>query len=259
MSRPPQNSSAKPGSADQPSRTKRQFDDAINRIVMDTARRVAEHEAETGNIEESFSRKSFLTPLVNRARESLAKRNAWERSESSWTQVRRETRRFRGWSNWKPPVAGAPTTETTGWSSELRLLAAPVVFGAVVLLLAPLWIRLRPKLAAYFQAAATLASLRTAKIDSPGELVQALDRFLLAQFGLSAAWWHCRTVERELRTLRPDISEEVSRLATVYELSRYGPDSTAIDAARLEQAAQTLRRLAAGPAADESAFSAAPA
>jgi hypothetical protein len=166
---------------------------------------------------------------------------------------------MRGWSNWKPPVVSPPAAETASWSSELRLLAAPVVFGAAVLLLAPLWFRLRPKLAAYLHATATLASLRSARIGSPKELVQSLDQFLLAQFGLAAAWWHCRTVERELRTLRPDLSEDVSQLATTYELSRYGPDSAAIGAACLEQAAQTLRRLAAGPTEDEPAFSAGPA
>jgi hypothetical protein len=220
---------------------------------MDAARRVADQEAVTGRMEEAFSRESFLTPLVKKARESLAERNGWARRESSW--LRRQSRRIRAEQvvkqlHWKPPVASAPAAAPVGWSAELRLLAAPVVLGAVALLLVPIWVRLRPKLAAYFNASATLASLRALHVHSPGELVLAVDRFLLAQFGLAAAWWNCRRVERELLELRPEMRGEISDLAAVYELSRFGPDATAIDAGRLERSAATLRRLAAGPASE---------
>jgi hypothetical protein len=259
--RPDPNRGAAEPSREPKPRSRRQFNDEVNRIAMDAARRVADKEGETGAIGSSLSRDSFLTPLVKRARESLARRNGWEGQDSSW--LRDQSQRVRRWSRgqrfeFRPSIANPPAADSGGWSSELKLLGAPVAFGALLLLLLPLWVRLRPKLAAYLNAAATLASLRTLTIDSPADLVRAVDKFLLAQFGLAAAWWHCRTVEMELLRLRPGMSGELSNLSAAYELSRYGPDSMAIDAVRLEQAAQTLRRLAE-PAASENSHSAGPA
>jgi hypothetical protein len=253
---PPRN--LRPGSEDEPTaasdrpRSRSEIDESVNRIVMDVARRVAEREAETGGIESSLSRESFLTPLVKRAERAIAQRSRWNSREPSW--LRNGSRQVRSWNPARrldlPSLPSAPSAGSIGGPAQWKLLAAPVLFGAVVLLLAPVWVRLRPRLMAYLNASKTLASLRTVRIDAPGELVQAVDRFLLAQFGLAAAWWHCRTVEQELRRLRPEMSQELAALATAYELARYGPDAAAIDAARLEQSAQTLRRLA-DPAASE--------
>jgi hypothetical protein len=252
QNRPPATPVAPERSSERP-RTRRQFDEAVNRIIMDAARTAADQEAESGAMATALSRESFLTPLVDKARESLAGRNHWNSSEREW--MRAQERRVRGWNlrerlHWKPPVASPPAADAAASSLEWKLLAAPVVFGAVVLLLAPVWVRLRPKLAAYLQASATLASLRSLEIDSPQELVAAVDRFLLATFGLSAAWWHCRKVGRELRRLRPELSGEIEELADLYELARFGPDATTISAESLERAASTLRRLAEGPAAE---------
>ncbi len=146
------------------------------------------------------------------------------------------------------PNLSLPATPAVDMSAPeggyLSLLAAPAAVGLAVLLAVPLWRRYRGRIAAWLGGAAPAFDLTGRSVRRPEDLVQALDRFLIARFGGRATWWHCRAVERALTELAPEARDDVARLVATYELARYGPRSRPVAPHQLEQATATLRRLA---------------
>jgi hypothetical protein len=92
------------------------------------------------------------------------------------------------------------------------------------------------------------------RIDTPDDLVEAVDGLLIARFGADALWWHCGAVEQALGEQRPEMIQDISQLIEVYETARYGPETYEINPAQLERAAHALARLAEShPHAEEPA------
>jgi hypothetical protein len=233
--------------ASQPRRalkTRKEFNDKMNRILLEAARRAANEEPSKMSQAAAQSRDALFNPLLKRV-ETLLKDRSLRRQGRAWfnRHVRRGPARDLARRLDKsfdfPDDAGAEISVM----SVSSLAATPVLLIVLAVLLAPVVNRLRPRLAAYLQAAA-LAPFRVLRLESNEELVRAVDQFLARRFGRASSWWHCRAVERALADLAPHLSDEIARLAAAYEVARYGPTSHRLAPDELEQSAGTLRRLA---------------
>jgi hypothetical protein len=230
--------------------SRKEFSEALNKIVYEAAQQAARPEVAEA-VAGATSRESFLNPVVTRMRELLAKRRGGWRPERSWARDERKiisdaARRVSGAAAALPE---APSDETLrGAAGTARQVVAPALFLLAILLLIPLWRRYGERLTALLKRSSPRILLPVRRVDSPADLVQAVDRFLAAQFGRAADWWHCRAVERALTRLAPELSGDIARLAAAYELSRYGPASHPVSRYDLERSTATLRRLAEGQA-----------
>jgi hypothetical protein len=215
---------------------------------MAAARQAGKTDPSGDSFAAAASRESFLNPLLGRVEKLISDGTRNRSRPPSWGN--RNSKRNGSWNplrrfNWRLPVPNAPSTESlAGAAGQSRPWLYAVLIAALAILLVPVWIRFRPKLAAYLNAPRVVTKFALRRIESPNDLVRAVDRFLFAQFGLASCWWHCRAVERALAGLRPDLRGEISELVEAYELSRYGPDPAEISPSRVQQAAATLRRLA---------------
>ncbi len=87
---------------------------------------------------------------------------------------------------------------------------------------------------------------RHAQLRSARQLVESVDRFLLARFGRGADWWTVRKAQAELQNqeLRRVSDSRLDELASAYERARYSPNDATLDASLLQNASETLKDLA---------------
>lgn len=87
---------------------------------------------------------------------------------------------------------------------------------------------------------------RHAQLRSARQLVESVDRFLLARFGRGADWWTVRKAQAELQNqeMRRVSDSRLDELASAYERARYSPNDTTLDASLLQSASETLKDLA---------------
>ncbi|MBW3600387.1 MAG: hypothetical protein KY475_24375 [Planctomycetes bacterium] len=233
--------------------SRKELNEALNKILMEAATQANRPEVAQAAFGES-SRESFLNPLIRRAQQTLAEQGRDFRPRVRWGRRQREAamntaRRLNLSVSVPEAPSGAALRSAAGTA---RWFIAPVLFIAAVLLLIPLWRRYGERLSARLRRASPRSLLPGRRVNSPAGLVQAVDSFLVLQFGAAASWWHCRAVERALTRLAPELSGDIARLVGAYEQSRYGPPARPVSSYELEQAGQTLRRLA-GLAGEEHA------
>jgi hypothetical protein len=94
--------------------------------------------------------------------------------------------------------------------------------------------------------AESVIRFRYAPVRTPGELVNAFDRFVLARFGRKADWWDARRAEARVRAgdLRQVSDSRLNELVSSYEEARYSPTAEEWSGERLDRLNETLRDLA---------------
>jgi hypothetical protein len=87
---------------------------------------------------------------------------------------------------------------------------------------------------------------RHAPLRSARQLVESVDRFMLARFGRGADWWTVRRAQAELQNqdMRRVSDSRLDELASAYERARYSPGDMALDTRLLQEASDTLKDLA---------------
>lgn len=228
-------------------KSRQQFNEAMNRILVEAARHAKEKEAGEESAVVTASRESILNPIISRVEKLVADEGHNRSNRPSWMRGRGGRSWSLGRFKWRFPTPGAPSPDALAPGGSLWVLLSPVLLCLLILATIPLWRRLQPKLSKYLNVSAALTHFALLRIDSRDDLVRAVDRFLLLRFGLVSTWWHCRTVERALAGLRPELRSEVASLMATYEISRYGPNPEAVTHEQVQEAAEVLRRLAESP------------
>lgn len=87
---------------------------------------------------------------------------------------------------------------------------------------------------------------RHAPLRSARQLVESVDRFMLARFGRGADWWTVRRAQAELQNqdMRRVSDSRLDELASAYERARYSTNEMALDTRQLQEASDTLKDLA---------------
>ena len=126
--------------------------------------------------------------------------------------------------------------------SGQRVLLAVIVIG---LLLAGYY-SWRKKASRASRGAARRASRQAfalGTVESPADLIHAVDRFVLGEFGDGAKTWNCRHMRIALGANAPHLSGQISTLVGAYEAARYAPAGGGLQSQHLKRSTQVLREL----------------
>ncbi len=150
----------------------------------------------------------------------------------------------------RPSVLGGVDIPTVTTPNNFAEVSWVLLAGMGVVLLALLtWLGLR-----VFGGKSDIATagtslfsrrFRIGKIKTPGQLVQAVDGYLLSTFGKPSSWWHSRRAESALLTQTPSMDSEIAELVDVYEYIRYSEVGNSISENQITQGAQILKQLVA--------------
>ena len=86
--------------------------------------------------------------------------------------------------------------------------------------------------------------LRNAVIQSPKDLVDAVDQFLITKFGLQSSWWNDQHARRRLSTDAPEFSAKINDLLQDYVRARYMRSEVRLSESEQARYKQTLQELA---------------
>ena len=90
-----------------------------------------------------------------------------------------------------------------------------------------------------------IQQIRNTKIDSPKDLVETVDRFLLGKFGVRSSWWNARLAQRVMNSGSPEFQTRVADLIQDYVRARYMRDDIQIPTADQQRYKKTLEELSA--------------
>lgn len=90
-----------------------------------------------------------------------------------------------------------------------------------------------------------IQQIRNTKIDSPKDLVETVDRFLLGKFGIRSSWWNARLAQRVMNSGSPEFQTRVADLIQDYIRARYMRDDIQIPTADQQRYKKTLEELSA--------------
>ena len=88
-----------------------------------------------------------------------------------------------------------------------------------------------------------IKEIRAAKIDSPKDLVETVDAFLLSKFGIKSSWWNAGLAQRVLNSGSPDFQVRVDELIHDYVRARYMRNDIQIPEADQQRYKKTLEEL----------------
>lgn len=77
-----------------------------------------------------------------------------------------------------------------------------------------------------------------------GEIVTSIDKLALWLFGSKAAWWNSKIVNNEFSSNRPELTDEINDVMTVYDTARYSPDDQVVTPQVAKSVRSTLVKLA---------------
>lgn len=77
-----------------------------------------------------------------------------------------------------------------------------------------------------------------------GEIVTSIDKLALWLFGSKAEWWNSKIVNHEFSNNRPELTDEINDVMTVYDTARYAPDDQAVSPQIATDVRSTLVKLA---------------
>lgn len=77
-----------------------------------------------------------------------------------------------------------------------------------------------------------------------GEIVTSIDKLALWLFGSKAEWWNSKIVNHEFSNNRPELTDEINKVMTVYDMARYAPDDQAVTPKVATEVRSTLVKLA---------------
>lgn len=77
-----------------------------------------------------------------------------------------------------------------------------------------------------------------------GEIVSSIDRLALWLFGTKAEWWNSKIVNHEFANNRPELTDEIDKVMTVYDTARYAPDDEVVSPKVATEVRSTLVKLA---------------
>lgn len=89
--------------------------------------------------------------------------------------------------------------------------------------------------------------IRTSRVTSGPELVQATDHLLLSRFGTPSRWWHAGRAEQALKDATPSLQDDVQKLVTCYEFARYSEVKEGLSEQELKDCRSILSMLARQP------------
>jgi len=87
--------------------------------------------------------------------------------------------------------------------------------------------------------------LRNAVIDTPKDLVEAVDVFLVGKFGSQSSWWNDRHARQRLNSVAPKYASKIDDLLKDYVRARYMRAEVRLSSAEQQRYKQTLLELAA--------------
>jgi len=88
-----------------------------------------------------------------------------------------------------------------------------------------------------------IKQVRNTKIRSPKDLVETVDMFLLAKFGIKSSWWNARLAQQVLHSGSPDLKNKVDELFRDYVRARYMRNDIEIPTADQQRYKATLEEL----------------
>jgi hypothetical protein len=227
------------------------FRDRLNRILLgaaqDSFEKRTNEAASLSMFEKAFSKatSSMKDSLDGRApgwRKRIA--NRWDSAREGARHSRDESS---GWLRRSTPsMSGAGnSSNATAWllvALGLLVIAAIAFFS-------------RRRIGKYFatQPQMTLKRLRFAlrSIDSRGDLILAVDRFLLWSLGTKSGSWNCQVMKMSLATNYPQLGPAIEYLVSDYEQARYAPDSCEISSTQFKRCMTTLHHLVAAETAKD--------
>ncbi len=77
-----------------------------------------------------------------------------------------------------------------------------------------------------------------------GEIVASIDKLALWLFGSKAVWWNSKIVNHEFSSNRPELTDEINEVMTVYDNARYAPDDQTVSSQVATDVRSTLVKLA---------------
>ena len=88
-----------------------------------------------------------------------------------------------------------------------------------------------------------IKQVRNTKIQSPKDLVESVDMFLLAKFGIKSSWWNARLAQRILHSGSAELQGQVDELFRDYVRARYMRNDIQIPATDQQRYRKTLEDL----------------
>ena len=88
-----------------------------------------------------------------------------------------------------------------------------------------------------------IKEIRAKKIDSPKDLVETVDTFLLAKFGIKSSWWNAGLAQKVLNSGSSEFQARVDELIQDYVRARYMRDDIQIPEADQQRYRKTLEEL----------------
>ncbi len=88
-----------------------------------------------------------------------------------------------------------------------------------------------------------IKQIRNTKIQSPKDLVETVDVFLVGKFGIKSNWWNARIAQTVLKSGSPELQTRVDDLMRDYVRARYMRDDIQIPAADQQRFKKTLEEL----------------
>ena len=90
---------------------------------------------------------------------------------------------------------------------------------------------------------AVMKKVRETAIRSPQDLVETVDMFLLAKFGIKSSWWNASVAQRVLHSGSPELQTQVDELFRDYIRARYMRNDIQIPAPDQQRFKKTLEEL----------------
>ena len=90
---------------------------------------------------------------------------------------------------------------------------------------------------------AVIKQVRNTTIESPKDLVETVDMFLLAKFGIKSSWWNAKLAQHVLNSGSPDLQTRVDELFGDYVRARYMHSDVQIPDADQQRYKKTLEEL----------------
>lgn len=227
------------------------FRDRLNRILLGAAQDSFEQKtndaASLSMFEKAFSK------ATSSMKDSLDGRDpGWrKRIANRWDSASRRARHSRdessGWLR-----RSTPSTSENGNSSNAT---AWLLVALGLLVIAAIAFFSRRRIGKYFatQPRLTLKRLRFAlrSIDSRGDLILAVDRFLLWSLGSKSDSWNCHVMKMSLATSYPQLGPAIEDLVSDYEQARYAPETCEISPTQFKRCMTTLHHLVAAETAKD--------
>ena len=162
---------------------------------------------------------------------------------AQWDRLRRSTSKERSRASrlipWRPWQSGSLNTDVSlpVWFA----VGAPILMALLVIG----WFAMRNLDSNAARATSGKQNrFRMPRVRTPGDLIVAVDRLLVARFGSASQWWHAGRAKAALCDQHPQYLHEISELLGHYEHARYSTTADSLTLNQLNHSVRTITQLA---------------